>query len=249
MARVLVGTCGWVYGVWKGRFYPPTLPNAQWLSYYASRFETTEVNYSFYHVPSLETYRRWLKIVPPDFLFALKANRLITHVVRLRDVESAWKDFTQGARDLGQHLGPILLQLPPSFRKDYAALAGFLEIASSTTKFIRLAFEFRHASWFIDDIYRLLNQHNAALCIADGPRFPRVDQVTADFAYLRFHGRIPREAPCYGDEQLRREAKFIETLTWQGIDIYAYFNNDGLAHAPANAARLRELLHLRRSAA
>jgi len=243
MARIFIGTCGWVYDARNGRFYPPTLPHAQQLSYYASRFATTEVNYSFYHVPSVETYKRWLKVVPPDFLFALKANRLITHVARLRDIESTWKDFTRGAKDLQQHLGPILLQLPPSFQKDHAALATFLQMASSTTKFIRLAFEFRHASWFIDDTYRLLSRHGAALCIADGPRFPRVDQVTTDFAYLRFHGRTPREAPWYGDEQLRREATFIERLIRQEIDTYVFFNNDALAHAPANAARLRELLN------
>jgi uncharacterized protein YecE (DUF72 family) len=243
MARVFIGTCGWVYGAWKGRFYPPTLPHAQELGYYASRFDATEVNYSFYHVPSAETYRRWLRVVPPDFLFALKANRVITHLARLRDSESAWNDFTRGARELGQHLGPILLQLPPSFRNDHAALVNFLEMTSAGTPSIRLAFEFRHASWFTNDTYRLLNRHAAALCVADGPRFPRVDQVTADFAYLRFHGRTPREAPWYGDEQLRREATFIERLVRQGIDTYIYFNNDALAHAPANAARLRELLH------
>jgi uncharacterized protein YecE (DUF72 family) len=181
--------------------------------------------------------------VPPDFFFALKANRLITHVARLRDSESTWKDFTRGAEALGQHLGSILLQLPPSFRNDHAVLAAFLEMTSTSTPSIRLAFEFRHASWFIDDTYRLLNRHGAALCIADGPRFPRVDQVTTDFAYLRFHGRMPREAPWYSDEELQREGMFIERLVRQGIDTYVYFNNDGLAHAPANGARLRELLN------
>ena len=243
MARIFVGTCGWVYGAWKGRFYPPTLPHTQQFGYYASRFDTTEVNYSFYHMPSAETYRRWLRAVPSDFLFALKANRLITHLARLRDVESAWDDFTRSARELGPHLGPILLQLPPSFRKDHATLTSFLEMTSSTTKFIRLAFEFRHASWFTNDTYRLLNRHGAALCIADGLRFPRVDQVTTEFAYLRFHGRTPHEAPWYGDEELRREATFIERLVQEGIDTYVYFNNDALAHAPANAARLKELLN------
>ena len=243
MARIFIGTSGWVYGAWKGRFYPPALPQAQQLGYYASRFDTTEVNYSFYHVPSAETYRRWLSVVPPGFLFALKANRFITHLARLRNAESAWNEFTRSARELGQHLGPILVQLPPSFRKDHAVLNSFLEMTSTSSASVRLAFEFRHTSWFIDETYRLLNRHGAALCIADGPRFPRVDQVTADFAYLRFHGRMPREAPCYSDEQLRHEANIIERLTRRGIDTYVYFNNDAWAHAPANAARLRELLN------
>jgi uncharacterized protein YecE (DUF72 family) len=242
MARIYIGTSGWVYGAWKGRFYPPTLPEAQRLGYYASWFETTEVNYSFYHVPSPETYKRWLRLAPPDFLFTLKANRIITHVARLRDVESPWTEFMRGARALGPQLGPILLQLPPSFRQDQAALTAFLEMTASTSRPVRLAFEFRHASWFNEDTYRLLRRYGVALCIADGPRFPRMDRVTAEFSYLRFHGRTPREAPCYDNEQLAREAKFIERLAGQGIDTYVYFNNDALAHAPMNAARLSQLL-------
>lgn len=249
MAQILIGTSGWVYGAWKAVFYPPALPDAQRLGYYANRFQTTEVNYSFYHVPSAETYRRWLKLVPPDFIFALKANRLITHIARLRDVDSIWSDFTQGAAALGRHLGPILLQLPASFRKDHAALTSFLEMTSPSSDLYRLAFEFRHASWFTHETYRLLRRYRAALCIADGPRFPRVNEITADFAYLRFHGRTPREAPWYADEQLEREARFIEQLAWQGIDSYVYFNNDAMAHAPMNAARLGELLGQRRYAA
>jgi uncharacterized protein YecE (DUF72 family) len=248
MARVWIGTSGWVYGAWRGRFYPHILPDAQWLGYYASRFHTTEVNYSFYHVPSVETCSRWVRAVPPDFLFGLKANRLITHVRRLRDTGSEWNNFVTAARVLGQQLGPILLQLPPSFRNDHAALTEFLEMASHTPK-IRLAFEFRHPSWFVDDTYRLLSRHGAALCIADGPRFPRTNHVTAEFAYLRFHGRAPREAPCYTDEQLRQEAAFIEKLVQQGTDTYVHFNNDAFPHAPANAAYLGEVLNQRRSAA
>src|SRR5690348_11913928 len=112
MAQILIGTSGWVYGAWEALLYPPALPDAQRLGYYANRFQTTEVNYSFYHIPSAETYRRLLKLVPPDFIFALKANRLITHIARLRDVDSLWSGLTRGAAALGRHLGPILLQLP-----------------------------------------------------------------------------------------------------------------------------------------
>jgi uncharacterized protein YecE (DUF72 family) len=249
MVRTLIGTCGWVYGAWKGQFYPPALPDAQRLGYLAGRFETTEVNYSFYHVPAAETYTRWMNLVPPNFVFALKANRLITHVARLREAERDWNNFTQAARELGDHLGPVLLQLPPSFRKDHATLAAFLEMTSDASRSIRLAFEFRHRSWFESETYRVLRRHGAALCIADGPRYPRVNRLTADFTYLRFHGRTPLEAPFYADEQLRQEARLIEGLSREGIDTYVYFNNDALAHAPLNAARLRELLNERRCAA
>ena len=249
MARILIGTSGWVYGAWKAVFYPPALPDAQQLAYYANRFQTTEVNYSFYHVPSAESYRRWLKLVPPDFVFSLKANRLITHVARLRDVDSIWSELTAGAAALGRHLGPILVQLPPWFRKDHEALIPFLEMTSGFSNPFRLAFEFRHPSWFSEHTYGLLRRHRAALCIADGPRFPRVDVVTTDFAYLRFHGRTPPEAPWYADEHLEREARFLERLALNGIDTYVYFNNDALAHAPMNAARLVEVLGQQRSAA
>ena len=249
MAQILIGTSGWVYGAWKTVFYPPALPDAQRLAYYANRFQTTEVNYSFYHVPSAETYKRWLKLVPPDFIFTLKANRLITHVARLRKVDSMWSDLTRGAAALGRHLGPILLQLPPSFRKDHTTLISFLEMTSALSGLPRLAFEFRHASWFSEETYRLLRRYRAALVIADGPLFPRVDEVTTDFAFLRFHGRTPREAPWYADGQLEREARFIEQLACNGIDSYVYFNNDALAHAPMNAARLGEFLGQQRSAA
>jgi uncharacterized protein YecE (DUF72 family) len=122
-------------------------------------------------------------------------------------------------------------------------------MASDSFSSIRLAFEFRHASWFVEETYRLLTRYGAALCIADGPRYPRHNQITADFAYFRFHGRTPGEAPLYKDEDLRREATFIESLVGEGIETYVYFNNDALAHAPANAARLGELLEERRSAA
>jgi uncharacterized protein YecE (DUF72 family) len=141
------------------------------------------------------------------------------------------------------------LQLPPSFRNDRDTLAAFLEMATGSSSSIRLTFEFRHPSWFVNETYRLLTRYGAALCIADGPRYPRVNQVTAEFTYLRFHGHAPAEAPCYTDDQLRREATFVESLRRQGIDSYVYFNNDALAHAPANAARLRELVGGARCAA
>jgi uncharacterized protein YecE (DUF72 family) len=242
MARLLIGTSGWVYGGWKARFYPPALPDAQRLGFYATRLSTTEVNYSFYHVPSRETYRKWRLQVPGDFVFAVKANRAITHVARLHNVEQAWADFVKGAAELRRQLGPILIQLPPSFPENRLRLQAFLDLVSISPIAVRLAFEFRHPSWFTNETYRLLARYHAALCIADGVRHPRINEVTSAFAYLRFHGRAPLEAPFYTDEELEQEARFIEGLVRQGIDTYAYFNNDALGHAAMNAARLTELL-------
>jgi uncharacterized protein YecE (DUF72 family) len=242
MAKVWIGTSGWAYGSWKRRFYPPTLADSHRLEYYAQHFMTTEVNYSYYHVPSLEMYRKWAATVPPEFLFAVKTNRAISHDQRLRNVEEIWNDFMQGAMALGQHLGPILVQLPPSFARDHARLDDFLRMTSDLQPRVRLTVEFRHRSWFTAETYRLLVRHRAAFCIGDGMRHPRANVATADFAYLRFHGRTPREAPCYTDRELEKEATYIEALVRQGIDAFVYFNNDAGAHAIANAGRLKTLL-------
>jgi uncharacterized protein YecE (DUF72 family) len=242
MAKVWIGTSGWAYGSWKGRFYPPTLADSHRLEYYAQHFATTEVNYSYYHVPAVETYCKWVATVPPDFLFSVKTNRAISHDERLQDVEEIWSEFMQRALSLGQLLGPILVQLPPSFHCDHACLDAFLQMALHLHPGLRLAFEFRHRSWFTTETYRLLARYRAAFCIADGIRYPRLNVITSDFAYLRFHGRQPREAPCYTDGQLQKEATYIEGLVRKDIDTYVYFNNDADAHAPANASRLKELL-------
>ncbi len=246
----MIGTSGWAYGGWKGCFYPPTLPDRQRLSFYADRFPTTEVNYSYYHVPSEQTLRTWAAVVPPYFLFTLKANRIVTHLARLGQVEPYWSGLVRtSALHLGPHLGPILVQLPPTFQADHRRLDQFLALTSELPHSVRLAFEFRHGSWFIDETYRLLTRFGAALCIADSATRPRHNVVTTDFAYLRYHGRTPREAPFYTDGELREEAAFIERLANNGIDVYAYFNNDADGHAPTNARRLTELVSEQREAA
>src|SRR5829696_1247149 len=172
MARILIGTSGWAYGSWKGCFYPPTLPDKQRLSFYADRFPTVEVNYSYYHVPSEQTFRTWAAVVPPRFLFALKANRIVTHLARLGAVEPSWSGFVRNAALLGAHLGPILVQLPPTFHADHRRLSRFLALTSELPSPVRLAFEFRHASWFTDETYELLTQFRAAICMADSATGP-----------------------------------------------------------------------------
>lgn len=192
MAHLLIGTSGWTYSSWNGVFYPEDLPSRHYLEFYSRKFATTEVNYSFYHLPRPSTYEKWSAQVPEHFIFALKASRFITHINRLAGVKEAWTTFVQNALALGPHLGPVLLQFPPSFRCDQPRLATFLRSAqrpAATSDPLRLVFEFRHESWFAEEIYALLRKHNAALCIADSPRYPRRDDVTADFVYFRFHGR------------------------------------------------------------
>lgn len=244
MARLLIGTSGWTYSSWKGVFYPGDLPSRHYLEFYAREFPSTEVNYSFYHLPRPSTYEKWAAQVPDEFIFALKASRFITHIKRLVDVKEAWATFVQNALVLGSHLGPILLQFPPSFRCDRRKLAAFLGNAhrpAPKSQPVQLAFEFRHESWFSEQTYALLSRHNAALCIADSPRYPRKDLLTADFVYLRFHGRTDLFASKYTESELADEARRIRRYLRDGRDVYVYFNNDALGHAVANA---RTLIHL-----
>jgi uncharacterized protein YecE (DUF72 family) len=245
MSLLLIGTSGWTYSSWKGAFYPLDLPSRRYLEFYSKEFPTTEVNYSFYHLPRPSTYEKWAAQVPESFIFALKASRFITHVKRLVEVEKAWTTFVQNALTLGPHLGPVLLQFPPSFRSDRRKLAAFLKGAqrpAPKSQLLRLAFEFRHESWFTEEVYALLRQHNAALCIADSPRDPRRNELTAEFVYFRFHGRTDLFASKYTEAELGEEAMRIKRCLRDGLDVYVYFNNDALGHAVANARTLQRLV-------
>jgi len=245
MPRLHIGTSGWTYSSWKGLFYPEDLPSRRYLQFYAGEFDSTEVNYSFYHLPRLDTYEKWAAQVPKDFIFALKASRFITHVKRLIDVEESWSMFVQNALALGCHLGPVLLQFPSSFLCDGKRLADFLKISQRSAPKshpVKLAFEFRHDSWFAEEIFSLLSRYNAALCIADSPRYPRHNVITANFVYVRFHGRRELFASNYTDAELADEAKQMRRYLRDGRDIYVYFNNDAEGHAVGNARALRRLV-------
>jgi uncharacterized protein YecE (DUF72 family) len=250
--KLFVGTSGWSYG-WDG-FYPADLPARERLAFYASRFPSAEVNYSFYHLPKESTLAKWGGETPDRFVFALKLSRFITHIKRLKGVATPLRTFLGRAKTLGKKLGPILVQLPPSFRLDAKRLAAFLaaaaraEIALGLEGF-RLAFEFRHPTWFApgkarDAALALLEDRGAALAFAHSARYPYpVDEpITADFVYLRFHG--PRElfASRYGPAGLKPWAKKIRRWRSRGLDVYAYFNNDVAGYAAEDAAALARLL-------
>jgi uncharacterized protein YecE (DUF72 family) len=245
MARLFIGTSGWTYSSWKGAFYPETLPSKRYLEFYSREFDSTEVNYSFYHLPRPSTYEKWAAQVPKDFIFALKASRFITHVKRLIGIEEAWSTFVQNALALGSHLGPVLLQFPPSLRIDRKRLGAFLRAAQrpvARSHRLRLACEFRHDSWFTEEIFSLLSRYNATLCVADSPRYPRQNVVTANFVYIRFHGRTKLFASKYSDAELAEEAKRIKRYLRDGLDTYVYFNNDALGYAVENARTLRQMI-------
>ena len=244
-AHVFIGTSGWAYSSWRGLFYPEDLPSARFLEFYKDKFPTTEVNYSFYHLPRPSTYEKWAAQVPDGFVFAVKVSRLITHTKRLRIVEDPWRVFLQNAQSLRSHLGPILFQFPASFRCDPVCLAEFLAMTRTVTpgaERLRLVFEFRHTSWFVDQVYRLLSDYGAALCVADSPQYPRGEVITANFLYFRFHGRIRLFASTYTKAELAEEAKKIRRFLHEGHDVYVYFNNDAEGFAVANSQMLTAMI-------
>lgn len=231
--RLRVGTSGYHYEHWRGCFYPIDLPKRAWLGHYAARFDTVEIDSTFYRLPAAGTFDGWRERVPAGFCFALKFSRYGSHLKRLRAPRSSIRSFLERAVRLGAHLGPILVQLPPHWRADAARLAAFLDAASGTQ---RWAVEFRDPSWLCEPVYRVLRAHGAALCvhdlIADHPR-----EITADWVYLRFHGT--GYAGSYSPQALAAQARHIRRYLRQGLDVYAYFNNDAEGWAVANALDLR----------
>jgi uncharacterized protein YecE (DUF72 family) len=240
-ADLRIGASGWSYSDWKGIFYPEGLRSQDFLSFYAARFNTTEVNYSFYHQPRRSTYENWSAQTPEDFQFAVKASRLITHVRRLRGVEEEWQEFLSRASALGGKLGPVLLQFPPSMRADGKLLRRFLEAPRPCP--VRLACEFRHASWFDPEICELLREKQVALVVAHSERYPQAPALpAAPFFYLRFHGPGQLFSSKYSEEELKPWAVRIRGWLAAGRSVYAYFNNDFQGYAIANAETLRRLV-------
>ena len=220
---VLIGTSGWQYADWRGRFYPPRLAQRQWLAHYAEHFETVEVNNAFYRLPEPETFVRWRESTPDVFVFSIKASRYLTHVRRLRDPAEAVERLVGRAELLGDRLGPVLLQLPPNLRADLPALRATLE---SFPPAVRVAFEPRHDSWHSEAAFELLETYGAAFCLSDheGRRGPL--RRTAGWGYLRLHGGRSSPAPCYGRTALGTWARRLADLWDVGDDVHVYFNND-----------------------
>jgi len=244
LPHLWIGTSGWTYPHWKEVFYPKGLASKDYLRFYAGRFRTTEINHTFYHVPRLETFRNWSEQVPEGFQFAVKVHRSITHVKRFQDVEKIWMDFVNSALKLEEKLGPLLLQFPPSFRCNPGLIENFLA-AHRCGQFagLRLAFEFRHESWFEEPVAELLKDHGAALVIADSSRYPQAPlEATARFVYLRFHGPGALFASSYDEPELRAWSARIRQWQAEGLDVYAYFNNDVHGCAVRNGRRLHELV-------
>jgi len=229
---VHVGTSGYNYAEWKGTFYPADLAAAKMLPYYAARFGVVEINATFYRMPTPKTLAGWAAQTPDAFVFALKAPQRITHFARLRDVDEPVRFFCDAARTLGPKLGPLLFQLPPNFKKAPDRLAATL---ASLPDGFRAAFEFRHESWFDDEVYALLRARNVALCIADTEEGATPAIATADFGYLRLR------AVEYTDDALRRWIETIDTVGAGWRDAYVFFKHEDRGSGPALARRFLAL--------
>jgi uncharacterized protein YecE (DUF72 family) len=226
-----VGTSGYSYKEWKGSFYPAKLPDKEMLSFYAKQFSTVEINHSFYRMPAESALQNWAKSVPEGFRFALKANQQITHIRRLRDCESTLKRFLEVASILndGDHLGPILVQLPPTFKFDKPLLEEFLALKPPAFHF---AFEVRHPSWYLDATYEVLRKHQTALCLSETDKQTPPDVITAPFTYARLR------LEDYTAQQIKSWRQRLDSWLTQGIDVYVYFKHEDAGKAPAYARQL-----------
>jgi uncharacterized protein YecE (DUF72 family) len=221
---VHVGTCGWQYRDWRGRFYPEDLPQRDWLAHYSARFQTVEVDNTFYRLPAAEVFAAWRERTPADFCMALKTSRFLTHVKRLRDAREPVQLFMERATKLGDKLGPLLIQLPATFKADPPRLADALDCFPEQ---VRLAFEPRHESWFSEQTQQVLSDRNVAFCLVDSRGKPAGPVWrTADWTYLRFHEGTGTPHPCYQPHTLHEWAERLAATWGRRATCYAYFNND-----------------------
>jgi uncharacterized protein YecE (DUF72 family) len=236
---VWIGTSGWQYRDWRDAFYPPDLPLRAWLEDYAGRFATVESNNAFYRLPERRTFEDWARRTPDDFLMAVKVSRFLTHIKRLADPEEPVERFLARVAGLGSKLGPVLLQLPPQLRANTDRLQTTLDLFPPA---VRVAVEFRHASWFTDDVRRILSDRSVALCLADRRGVLTPPWRTADWTYLRFHEGRSRPRPCYGRAALKAWADRLAASWSPDEDCFVYFNNDPRGCAPRDAARFARLV-------
>ena len=239
MSALWIGTSGWVYRHWMGIFYPTRLPGERQLPFYAEHFPTVEVNFSFYRLPERSVFETWRAQTPDGFLFAVKGSRYLTHMKRLKDPEEPLERLMDRATGLGDKFGPILFQFPHRWPIDRERLAAFLDLLERYAP-QRCAFEFRHQSWLVPDVYRLLERAGAALCLPVSPAVPLDVRLTAPWTYIRMHGG--RAGIGYGDDELTAWAGHVRSFLDRGADTYVYFNNDPEGHAIWDARRLRDML-------
>jgi uncharacterized protein YecE (DUF72 family) len=236
-----IGTSGWNYKNWKSDFYPEELKQSEWLSFYQEKFNTVEVNNSFYQLPIEKTLKSWKEAVGDTFQFAVKASRYTTHNKKLKDPRESTDKFFAAVDHLGKALGPVLFQLPPNWRYNGERLQEFL---SSLPEGLRYVMEFRDESWINEESIGILEKFGVAFCIYNMGNYTTPMPTTADFVYVRLHGPDTREKyqGSYSGQALRAWADRITGWNKGRKDVYLYFNNDRGGHAHADAIRLKEML-------
>jgi uncharacterized protein YecE (DUF72 family) len=237
--RVHVGCSGWVYRHWKGGFYPEGLPQKRWFAHYASHFDTVEINASFYRLPLASTFEGWRDKAPAGFRYAVKVNRFITHMKKLLDCHEAIDQFIALARPLGNKLGPLLYQLPPSLHRNLERLDAFLE---RLPKDLEHVVEFRHRSWYDEEVLALLDRHGAGFVTHDlvGLKTPR--WASGRTAYVRFHGTAGKYRGRYSAEAMQDWTDWLLAQLEQGRSAWAYFNNDIGGDAIEDARALKGMV-------
>ena len=235
--EVRIGTSGWHYRHWLGRFYPRDMSASRMFEYYQRFFDTVELNNTFYRLPTPDAFVAWRKSAPQGFCFAVKGSRFLTHNKKLKEPEQALQNLLPRAELLGKKLGPVLFQLPPGWKVNVERLRQFLHALPARRRF---AFEFREPTWNTQAVYDTLRRHHAAYCIHQLAGFHTPILVTADFAYVRLHGPGGKYQGCYTDKQLCEWADRIAGWSQELTAVYVYFDNDDSGYAPRNALELNE---------
>jgi len=240
--QLRIGCSGWQYKHWRGNFYPAELPQSRWFAHYALTFDTVEINNSFYRLPDPETFAKWREQAPPHFLYAVKASRYLTHMKKLKDPDEPIARFFDHAAPLASQLGPVLYQLPPNFPINVDRLETFLRALPAG---IQHTIEFRDPSWYDARVYALLRAHGVALCLHDMEGSATGRLSVGPFVYVRFHHGTKKYGGRYADTRLDDWAAWLAARHDEGLDVFAYFNNDTGGHAPRDAVRLRQRIHAR----
>lgn len=237
MPRLYCGTSGWNYKHWREVFYPKGLPQRLWLSFYSQRFDTVEINFSFYRLPEESTFEKWYAEVPAGFIFAVKASRYLTHVRKLQDPEEPLQRLISRSQILREKHGPILYQFPPNWQIDLPRLENFLQMLPPDYRHV---FEFRNNTWQTNTVWDMLSHYDAAYCIMDSPALPQHLVTTTDFTYIRMHGG-EGSGGYYSRDYLETWSERVRDMLSRG-DVYIYFNNDWECNAVQNAKTLKVLL-------
>jgi uncharacterized protein YecE (DUF72 family) len=238
--RAYIGTSGWNYPGWRDGFYAG-VKRQDWLSHCADRFTGIEVNATFYRLQERGTFERWREQTPRGFRFAIKGNRFLTHNKKLRDPEGPVGVERERALALGDKLAAVVWQLPGNFHKHLDRLEGFA-VALGAWKEVRHALEFRHRSWFDDEVAECLRAHRLAACMSDAADWPLWDAVTTDMVYVRLHGHTRTYASAYSAESLKRWTDRVQGWLAEGRDVHVYFDNDAEGAAPYDALKLLNLV-------